>query len=75
MCYASQNRDKKPQMFNLTDRKETKFLVSIQLIKGGNQNVKKKGVFPESYYLIYLLKERDEYVPESSSSQIFVICW
>lgn len=74
MCYASQNRDKKPQMFNLTDRKETKFLVSIQLIKGGNQNVK-KGVFPESYYLIYLLKERDEYVPESSSSQIFVICW
>lgn len=32
-------------MFNLTDRKETKFLVSIQLIKGGNQNVKKKVYF------------------------------
>lgn len=36
---------KKTRMLNITVRKETKFLVSIQLTKGGNHNFKNTGYF------------------------------
>lgn len=63
-------------MLNLTGRKEIKFLVSIQLTKGGYHNLKKKKKrkgYIQNPIISFTCSGGDECVPESSSSQIFVI--